>query len=171
MTSLVATAAPAPIRRGSTNRRKQLLAPYLFVLPFFVVFVAMLVVPLGYAAWTSLFRSRLIGGKVFAGLDNYTAHLPTRASSRACARRSSCSFRCRSCSASRWSSRFLDRGARGSRALRLLIFLPYAVPGVVATLMWGYLYGRDFGPIGQAFRAVGLERPTSSRNRTCSARS
>ena len=54
----------------------------------------------------------------------------------------------------------LDSGrAHGSRALRLLIFLPYAVPGVVATLMWGYLYGRDFGPIGQAFRAVGLEAP------------
>ena len=54
----------------------------------------------------------------------------------------------------------LDSGrARGSRALRLLIFLPYAVPGVVATLMWGYLYGRDFGPIGQAFRAVGLQAP------------
>ena len=75
MTTLVATGAPAPIRRGSANRRKQLLAPYLFVLPFFVVFVAMLVVPLGYAAWTSLFRSRLIGGKVFAGLDNYTRAL------------------------------------------------------------------------------------------------
>ena len=54
----------------------------------------------------------------------------------------------------------LDSGrARGSGALRLLIFLPYAVPGVVATLMWGYLYGRDFGPIGQAFRAVGLQAP------------
>ena len=25
--------------------------------------------------------------------------------------------------------------------------------------MWGYLYGRDFGPIGQAFRAVGLQAP------------
>ncbi len=37
----------------------------------------------------------------------------------------------------------LDSGrARGSKALRLLIFLPYAVPGVVAVLMWGYLYGQ-----------------------------
>ena len=75
MTTVVATGAPAPIRPGSASRRKQQLAPYLFVLPFFVVFVAMLVVPLGYAAWTSLFRSRLIGGKVFAGLDNYTRAL------------------------------------------------------------------------------------------------
>ena len=51
----------------------------------------------------------------------------------------------------------LDSGrVRGSAALRLLIFLPFAVPGVVATLMWGYLYGNDFGPIAQTFRAVGL---------------
>ena len=24
---------------------------------------------------------------------------------------------------------------------RILLFLPYAVPGVVAALMWGYIYG------------------------------
>ena len=29
------------------------------------------------------------------------------------------------------------------------IYVPYAVPAVVATLMWGYLYGPDFGPFAQ----------------------
>ena len=48
---------------------------YLFVLPFLVVFVAMLVLPLVYAAYLSLFREQLIGGTVFAGLDNYTRAL------------------------------------------------------------------------------------------------
>ena len=54
MTTLVATRrTTAPIRPGTQpNRRKQRLAAYLFVLPFFVVFMAMLVVPLVYAAWT-----------------------------------------------------------------------------------------------------------------------
>jgi multiple sugar transport system permease protein len=28
---------------------------------------------------------------------------------------------------------------------RMVIFLPYAVPGVVAVLMWGFLYGDHFG--------------------------
>jgi multiple sugar transport system permease protein len=37
--------------------------------------------------------------------------------------------------------------------------MPYAVPGVVATLMWGYLYGNDFGPIAQTLRALGLPAP------------
>jgi multiple sugar transport system permease protein len=42
---------------------------------------------------------------------------------------------------------------------RLAIFVPYAVPGVVATLMWGYLYGPDFGPFAQITTALGLPPP------------
>jgi multiple sugar transport system permease protein len=32
-----------------------------------------------------------------------------------------------------------------SNFFRLIIFLPYAVPGVVAVLMWGFMYGTNFG--------------------------
>jgi len=32
-----------------------------------------------------------------------------------------------------------------SNFFRLVIFLPYAVPGVVAVLMWGFMYGTNFG--------------------------
>jgi multiple sugar transport system permease protein len=42
---------------------------------------------------------------------------------------------------------------------RLAIFVPYAVPSVVATLMWGYLYGPDFGPFAQISRALGFGPP------------
>ena len=48
---------------------------YLFVAPFMLVFAAMLVLPLAYAAYLSLFQDRLIGGTVFAGLDNYVTAL------------------------------------------------------------------------------------------------
>ena len=49
----------------------------------------------------------------------------------------------------------LDSGrARGSKAIRLLIFLPFAVPGVVAVLMWGYIYGQNFGLTGQITRGT-----------------
>ncbi|MET0886901.1 MAG: ABC transporter permease subunit, partial [Mycetocola sp.] len=41
----------------------------------------------------------------------------------------------------------------------LAIFIPYAVPGVVATLMWGYLYGPDFGPFAQITEALGFGPP------------
>jgi multiple sugar transport system permease protein len=38
--------------------------------------------------------------------------------------------------------------ARFTRAARLLIFLPYAVPGVIATLLWGFMYLPATSPIG-----------------------
>ena len=37
--------------------------------------------------------------------------------------------------------------------------MPYAVPSVVAALMWGYLYGPDFGPFAQVAGLLGLPPP------------
>ena len=62
--------------------------------------------------------------------------------------------------------------APGASVFRLGIFLPYAVPSVVATLMWGYLYGRDFGPFAQlAERVARCRARTSSAAAGCSAAS
>ncbi len=149
-------------RRPSTATRRQHRAAYLFVLPFFVVFVAMLVVPLVYSGYLSLFERRLIGGESFVGLANYlrafgdpnfwgglgrvatflVVQVPIMLG------------------LALFFALALDSGrARGSRSARLLIFMPYAVPAVIATLMWGYLYGPDFGPLAQIARAVGLGTP------------
>ena len=42
---------------------------------------------------------------------------------------------------------------------RMLLFLPYAVPGVIAALMWGYIYGQRNGLIGQFFQMFGAQAP------------
>jgi multiple sugar transport system permease protein len=53
----------------------------------------------------------------------------------------------------------IDSGLlRFARAFRIGIFIPFAVPGVVAVLMWGYLYG-DFGPFTQLARQFELPIP------------
>src|ERR671919_571960 len=64
------TSAAVPRRRREASRRAAV--GHLFVAPFLVVLVAMLVVPLVYAGYLSLFTEQLIGGTSFAGLDNYT---------------------------------------------------------------------------------------------------
>ena len=48
---------------------------------------------------------------------------------------------------------------RRKTVFRLGSFLPFAVPSVVAALMWGYLYGQSFGPIAQIAHALGLPAP------------
>ena len=127
-----------------------------------VVFVAMLVVPLVYAAYLSLFRERLVGGTSFVGLENYMNALGDSAFFDGLLR----------------VGLFLviqvplmlvialvialllDSGLLyAQRFIRLAVFLPYAVPSVVATLMWGYLYGPDFGPFAQVADALSLPTP------------
>jgi multiple sugar transport system permease protein len=160
--NLTATPAAPP---GAGVRRKgpsHANSGYLFVLPFLVVFLTMLVLPLAYAAYLSLFREQLIGGSVFAGLDNYTRALGDERLIGGVLR----------------VARFfllqvpimlflslvaalaIDSGLlRFSKVFRLGIFVPYAVPAVVATLMWGYLYGPDFGPFAQLADKIGVAAP------------
>lgn len=42
---------------------------------------------------------------------------------------------------------------------RILLFLPYAVPGVIAALMWGYIYGDKYGLVGQIASMIGATAP------------
>src|SRR3954462_3974435 len=154
--------AGAPGGRRPNTKRKLHLAAYLFVLPFFAVFVTMLVVPLVYSGYLSLFATRLIGGVRFVGLENYAKVLVDPKFLEGVGRVALvlCIQVPIMLGLALLFALVLDSGrARGSKALRLLIFVPYAVPGVVATLMWGYLYGQDFGPIAQLFKAIGTSPP------------
>jgi len=134
----------------------------MFVLPFFLVFLAMLVVPLCYAGYLSLYREQLVGGVSFIGLDNYKDALTDGVFLHGLLRM--LLFLVVQVPIMLGLALFLalalDSGrAGGAKSLRLLYFVPYAVPGVVATMMWGYLYGRDFGPIAQVFRDLGHGAP------------
>jgi multiple sugar transport system permease protein len=135
---------------------------YLFVLPFLLVFLAMLIVPLGYAAYLSLFREQLIGGTVFAGLDNYTRALGDERLLDGVLRVARFFvFQVPVMLALALAAALaIDSGLlRFSKAFRLGIFVPYAVPAVVATLMRGYLYGPDFGPFAQLADKLGGSAP------------
>lgn len=150
------------LRRKGHNRRKLVITAYALITPFLLVFIAMLIVPLGYSGFLSLFQSKLIGGEVFSGLDNFVKALTDPQFLSGIGRM--LIFLAVQVPIMLGLALFfalaIDSGKlRGSRFSRLAIFVPFAVPGVVATLMWGYLYGRDFGPIAQMFRAVGLPTP------------
>ncbi|WTW33431.1 sugar ABC transporter permease [Streptomyces sp. NBC_00016] len=126
------------------------------------LFLLLFVAPLGYAAYLSLFQERLVGGTAFVGLDNYVRALEDPQLIHGVGRVAlffviqvpvmlllALAF-----------ALALDSGLlRLSRVIRLGIFVPYAVPSVVAALMWGYLYGPDFGPFAQLSRELGLPAP------------
>lgn len=144
---------------SKTIQRKQTLVAYGFVLPFFVVFAAMFIAPLAYSGYLSLFVNRLVGGESFVGLENYARAFEDARFLEGLGRTALILVTQVPImlGLALFFALALDSGrARGSKTLRLLIFLPYAVPGVVAVLMWGYLYGPQSGLVAQFASAIGL---------------
>lgn len=164
-------ATTARTRAGARTARPGA-APYLFTLPAVALFLAFFALPIGYTAYLSTRRIKVSGlglGKgsrreVGAGLANYRDALTD---------------------GELWSgvlrvlaygtlvltvmlglalvfALFLDhlllraRRSRTARFARIAIFLPYAVPGVIASLLWGFLYLPSMSPVEDLTDALGL---------------
>src|SRR4051812_24350563 len=155
------TAVPLKHRKSSLQRAETR-AAWILVIPFLVVFLAMFIIPLVYSAYLSTFTSQLVGGEVFSGLANYVRAL-NDPSFWAGLGRVALFLLIQvpiMLVAALFFALALDiHRVRGGKIARLLIFLPYAVPSVVATLMWENLYGADFGLITQIFASFGLPAP------------
>lgn len=157
-----ARGSQAPPRKGSASKRSLNAAAYLLILPFFLTFGGMVVVPLIYAGYLSLFTTKLIGGSSFSGFSNYVAAFGDSKFLTGLARVALFAIiqvPIMLALALLFALALDSRRVGGAKALRLLIFLPYAIPGVIAALLWGYLLGHDFGPVSQLMRALGLTAP------------
>ncbi|MFC7846845.1 carbohydrate ABC transporter permease [Arthrobacter sp. NPDC057388] len=155
-----ASAAPAG-RTRRANRRSW--AGWWFIGPFMAVFGLVFLAPIAYSIYLSVFRNQLIGGTAFVGLDNYARALGDPQFWSALGRVSL--FLAVQVPVMLFIALVvalaLDSGRLyGKSFFRISIFLPYAVPAVVATLMWGFMYGTRFGLVGNINQAFGLNLPS-----------
>jgi multiple sugar transport system permease protein len=148
--------------RRKRARNRPGVAGFLFTLPFLALFLGAFIAPLAYALYLSLFREQLVGGTTFVGLDNYVSGLQDEEFLDGVVRMAlyllvqvpvmlllALAF-----------ALILDSGrVRFHRLFRVGIFVPYAVPTAIAALMWGFLYGRDFGPFADLAEAFGVRPP------------
>ncbi|MFG6195449.1 carbohydrate ABC transporter permease [Nonomuraea sp. JJY05] len=166
MTAITTASREHPHRAAATRHRRgrgrKRAAGPLFVAPFLVLFLLLFLAPLGYAAYLSLFQDRLIGGATFVGLENYVTAVQDPLLIKGVARVAAF-FVIQVPVMLLLALLFalaLDSGVlRLARVVRLGVFVPYAVPSVVASLMWGYLYGPDYGPFAQLSKALHLPVP------------
>ncbi|MFJ3089189.1 carbohydrate ABC transporter permease [Streptomyces sp. NPDC086838] len=163
MTTLLSPAAadprPAP---PPAPRDRRSWAGWAFIGPFVGVFALVFLAPITYSVYLSLFRDRLIGGTSFVGLDNYRQALSDPNFWAATGRVSL--FLCVQVPVMLGLALLvalaLDSGRLYGRSFfRISVFLPYAVPAVVATLMWGFMYGTRFGLVGDINSALGVSLP------------
>jgi multiple sugar transport system permease protein len=165
MTEATVSSVTTTTRRAPGGRAKaghHGLAGFLFILPFMVLFLAFFIAPLLYALYLSLYRQQLIGGNSFVGLQNYTDGLKDSAFLKGVGRVAvymvvqvpimlalALLFALILDSGRVWLSKFYRVG----------FFVPYAVPTVIAALMWGFLYGRDFGPFADVAKSLSIAPP------------
>jgi multiple sugar transport system permease protein len=134
--------------------------------PFFVLFTVVMVVPIGYALWLSLFTEQQSGlgfggtQTVFTGLGNYLTALGDHAF------RDGFLVLIGYCAlyiplllaGGLTLALLLDSAlARARRFFQLALFLPHAVPGIIAALIWVYLYTPQLSPVIGALQSGGLD--------------
>lgn len=134
------------VKKSRHHCRKQ--TGWMFIAPFGILFIFVFIIPIIYSIYISLFQNKLIGGQVFVGLANYKKLLAD---------------------GDFWDgvkrvmlytiiqvpvmliiSQALALGLdslrlRGTKFIRIVAFLPYGVPAIVSTLMWGFMLGTKYG--------------------------
>ena len=132
------------------------------MLPFIVVFFMFLVVPLIYSVYTSFFTTRMIGGTVFSGFANYTEALASGAFWTGMGRTilfAAIQVPIMIIIAGFFAAMFDLGVARFGTFFRTVFFLPFAVPGVVATSMWASMLQTNVGVFPKIFADLGLPNP------------
>ena len=157
---------PHRLRRRSLRLRT--FTPYFFLTPAMLLFALFFALPLGYAAWQSLFRIQRDGlglsapTQVFAGLANYQKALTDPLLYQSLGRvllygvievpimlGLALLF-----------ALILDGAAVRFRSFfRITFFLPHVIPGIVSVLLWGFLYDPRFSAITQGLAALHLGSP------------
>lgn len=148
--------------KGRT-RRKLNWSGWWFVGPFMLIFALVFVAPLVYAIYLSLFRETLVGGNSFVGFENYAKALADPKFWDAMLRVTI--FLLVQVPIMLGLAMFAALALDSARLrwvpfYRLSIFLPYAVPGVVAVMIWGYMYGSQFGLVADINRFFGIDLPS-----------
>jgi ABC-type sugar transport system permease subunit len=150
-----------PPRRGghSSEKRRQSLLAYLLTTPALIAIGAVVILPVGEIIWLSMTKSSLISPRpTFAGLYNFRALF------------SSPDFGSVALNTLIWTvtvvflefvvgmavAVLLSQTFHGRWVLRGLVLLPWIMPGVVAGLLWEFLYDPYLGLINQAIAWLGF---------------
>jgi multiple sugar transport system permease protein len=154
----------APARSTARRSKRHRLAPYLFTTPAIILYILFTVIPVIYAIWLSLRAYRVQGGAlgrkqdVFVGIENYVAVLQDPTFSAGFGRLFVYSVIAipLTLGLALLFALLLDVPAvRAKRFSRTAIFIPYAVPGVVAALLWGFMYLPSTSPFSFLAKAAG----------------
>jgi ABC-type sugar transport system permease subunit len=156
------TGAPAPRRRpGSRLRWRNTLIGWSFILPNFVGFAILTLVPVLTLFYMAFTNWNVFGVAQWTGLDNFTRMLQD--TSYHTALRNTLYYALvhipLTLAASLGLAMLLNRKMRGVAFFRTVAFFPYITSIVAIAVVWNMLFSPEFGPINQLLQALGVDDP------------
>ena len=150
------------VKRGSAG------TPYLFLLPYFVLFATFTLVPAIYGLWISLHDwDYLLPGKPFVGLSNYKALFSSNSGVFDLfwqSMQATGIFTVFSVpllvTAPLVIALLLNRSFKGRTFFRAIYFAPYVLGVAVIGVLWRFMLDPNLGAINALLGAVGLPRDT-----------
>lgn len=167
MTQLTVAPEGAAIRKRGRRKRaaRESAIGWMFALGFTVLFTLSFLIPIVLSIYNSFFERKLSGGgfgpvtNVFVGFSNYASVL--QSSEFWGGMRNVVGYGIIKIPLVMLSALFLallldSLAARWIGFFRLIYFLPYAIPGVIAAILWSYLYSPNLSPFVGVLDFLGL---------------
>jgi cellobiose transport system permease protein len=149
---------PSAPRRGRTGRAEPLV-PYLYISPFFLLFLAFGIIPLIFTGWVSLHDWQLLGTHRWVGVRNYGTMFDDPRFWQAL--RNTLVIFVISTGPQLVLSVALasvlgNRGLRARTFWRMALLVPNITPLVTVALVFGSIFGRDYGLMAWLLKLVHL---------------
>ncbi|MBF0817086.1 sugar ABC transporter permease [Microbacterium paludicola] len=152
---------PSPRRRRSKLAVRNTLIGWSFILPNFIGFAALTLVPVIVLFYMSLTNWNIFGNAQFIGLENFTKLIGDN------------SFRVAFLNTLYYSvmhipltivvslglALLLNNKLRGVAFFRTAAFFPYITSIVAIALVWNLLLSPEYGPVNEILRFLGLQNP------------
>lgn len=145
--------------KKSIGQRREQRAAYLFLVPFLIVFVVFALWPILYSGYVSFFEWDLISDKKFIGLDNYLFLF--KDSYFITALRNTFIL----CITSTVPELILaliiayflnQKFVKGREAMKIGVFMPYLTSTVAVALVFGSIFGNQYGIINFLLEKMGI---------------
>jgi len=155
------TLSPEDYKRASARyRRRRSSKGYLFVLPYFIPFLAFLVVPAFWSVWLSFNQGGLLDAAKFVGFKNWREigadselTLSIENTAKYVVTAIVLVF-----ILALMLALILNRYRKGSNFFKLAIYVPLLAPAVLVGLVWQFITNYDFGLFNLILTNLGLGR-------------
>ncbi|MFE0591463.1 carbohydrate ABC transporter permease [Micromonospora echinospora] len=159
----VGAPAPPPARPPKgvrLSRLDQRWSPYLYIAPFFLLFGVFGLYPLGYTFWVSLHDWDLLGSDhPFVGLENYTKLMADADFWHAVVNTLGIFVisTVPQLLAALWLANLLNRQLRARTLFRMTVLVPNVTSTAAVAIVFGVLFGREFGMVNWLLDLVGVD--------------